>query len=108
MFKGATLSRTKKLQWPRIPSPAAELDSARPREYLASRATAVADDWDGIRHAVDHLWDCRRAEPVIVSSKHVASVIGNSASQVATRSGRTRLHLSAKHRPTAGYAPARC
>jgi transposase len=30
-FKGATLSRTKKLQWPRTPSPAAELDSARPR-----------------------------------------------------------------------------
>ena len=35
-FKGATLSRTKKLQWPvdgppRTPSPAAELDSAHPR-----------------------------------------------------------------------------
>ncbi|GJG86467.1 hypothetical protein tb265_16480 [Gemmatimonadetes bacterium T265] len=61
-FKGATLSRTKKAQWPvdgppRTPSPTAELDSARPRDSLAGGATAVAFDWDGIRHAVGHLWD---------------------------------------------------
>ena len=31
LFKGATLSRTKLLQWPRTPSPTAELDSAHPR-----------------------------------------------------------------------------
>jgi hypothetical protein len=46
-FKGATLSRTKKLQWPvdgppRTPSPAAELALARPRDSLAGGATAVA------------------------------------------------------------------
>ena len=56
--KGATLSRTTRLQWPRTPSPAAPLAPARP----SPGATAVAHDWDGGRHAVDHLWDRVRAE----------------------------------------------
>lgn len=66
LFKGTPLRRTKKLQWPRTPSPAASLAPARPRDSLARSTTAVAHDWDGIRHAADHLWDCARAEPVMV------------------------------------------
>jgi hypothetical protein len=61
LFKGTTLSRTKKVQWPvdgppRTPSPAAELAPGAP----SPGATAVAHDWDGIRPAVDHRWDSAR------------------------------------------------
>jgi hypothetical protein len=65
-FKGNALTRTKKLQWPaggpsRTPSPAASRAPARP----AWGATAVAHEWDGVRHAVDDRWDRPRAEPVL-------------------------------------------